>query len=130
MKKLVLIILILTSFTTFAQTFLKNPDYVLWSETRKLQVSDFQLRRTQNQGNVPVYLYLAVGFEFKSSFELVGKKANQRIYNYMQKSVSWIDTTDIALEFLLKVAQTEFDIQEIYTRKMRKFIRENRNKII
>jgi hypothetical protein len=56
------------------------------------------------------------------------KNFNKKVRNTIIKSASWIDTTQ-NIELALNYRQTLFDISEIYVRKFRKELLENRKKI-
>jgi hypothetical protein len=62
-------------------------------------------------------------------FGFMSKNFNKKVHNYFIKSASWIDTAyDINLS--IKYQQTLFDICEIYTRRFRKDLKENKRKFI
>jgi len=57
------------------------------------------------------------------------KNFNNKVRNCFIKSTSWIDTTT-NVSNSLRYQQTLFNICEIYTRKFRKELKENRKKIV
>ena len=57
------------------------------------------------------------------------KSYKKKIKNYFIKSASWIDTTFNA-DSSLRYQQTLFNLSEIYTRRFRKLVYENRRKLV
>ena len=56
------------------------------------------------------------------------KNFNKKVKNTIIKSASWIDTTQY-VAISLRYQQTLFDIAEVYARKFRKELKENRKQI-
>ncbi|WP_266363062.1 hypothetical protein [Tellurirhabdus rosea] len=130
MKQLLFILSFLSVFAAQAQSkYETNPDYVLWSATRKLQAGDYRMARPHPQGNTPVAGMIMVGFDLRG-YDLFSKHLNKKVVNYLQRSGSWIDTTNYEPAFLLTYEQTRFDILEVYARKLRKELKENRRTIV
>ncbi|MCB0519048.1 MAG: hypothetical protein KDD27_08920 [Saprospiraceae bacterium] len=104
-----------------------DSNLVHWSATRKLTVDDFGIK-IQNGDASPCFAQYSVGYQV-GGFDFLRKNFNQKVSNYMIKSASWIDTTgDVST--LLRYQQTLFDLCEIYTRRFRKALKENRKKIL
>ncbi|WP_266366455.1 hypothetical protein [Tellurirhabdus rosea] len=130
MKQLVFILSFLPFFAAQAQSkYENNPDYVLWSATRKLQASDYRMARPHPQGNTPVVGMILVGYDLRG-YDLYSKHLNKKVVNYLQRSGSWMDTTNYEPDLLLTYEQTRFDILEVYARKLRKELKDNRRTII
>lgn len=97
--------------------------YLRWSDTRKLTADDFVIK-TKTPDNIPCFAQFTISFE-SIAFGFLTKNFNKKVHNYFMPGASWIDTTaNTALS--LRYQQTLFDISEIYTRQIRKALRENR----
>lgn len=104
-----------------------NSDYLPWSDTRKLSVNDFAIK-TKQQETTPSFAQFTISFE-PIGFGFFTKNFNKKVHNYFLPAASWIDTTaDVAQS--LRYQQTLFDLAEIYTRQMRKELRENRSQFL
>lgn len=109
----------------FGQT---NPsdNYLSWSSTRKLTIEDFVIK-TANLQTTPSFAQFNVDYHV-SGFDFMAKNFKKKVHNYIIKSASWIDTTFNVVQSL-KYQQTLFDICEIYTRRFRKELKDNRKKL-
>ena len=125
MKICILIFLFQPFNILFAQTT-KNDNLVFWSSTRKLTIEDFVIK-TKNGETNPSFAQFSVDYQV-SGFDFMTKNFNKKVRNYFIKSASWIDTTS-NVSNSLRYQQTLFDMCEIYTRKFRKALKENRKKI-
>ena len=105
----------------------KDDNYIPWSATRKLTVKDFVIK-TKDYQTAIVGVQVLVDYQF-NGFDFMTRDFNKKITNYFMKSASWIDTT-YDLTISLRYAQMLFDMNEIYTRRFRKEIRENRKKFL
>ncbi|OJW76356.1 hypothetical protein [Spirosoma sp. 48-14] len=124
MKNISIILLLVgVSSAVFSQT---NKDYLAWSSTRRLTVNDFEIK-TETVKNHPSFAHFVITYNVKG-FDFMAKNFNKKISNYMIKSASWIDTS-YNVSTSLKYQQTLFDMAEVYTRRFRKELRENRKKI-
>lgn len=125
MKRLYFISIFLLQLNiVFSQTVLTD-NYISWSATRKLTINDFAIKTTNKTS--PSFVQFSVDYEVKG-FDFMTKNFNKRVHNYVIKSASWIDTTfDVAQT--LRYQQTLWDICEIYTRRFRKALKDNRKKI-
>jgi hypothetical protein len=117
----------------FMMTFLSSAnaqkdinEIVYWSETRKLNVDDFGIKRSNE--STPSFAQYSISYEV-NGFDFLTRNFNKKVRNYMIVSASWLDTTQNVSE-TLRYQQTLFNISEIYTRKFRKEIKENRKKIL
>ncbi len=127
MKHLYLSFTFLVVFkTTFAQTT-QSDSYLAWSSTRKLTASDFIIK-TSNLQTSPSFAQFYMDFQV-GGFDFMAKNFNKKVHNYLIKSASWLDTT-YNTDSSIKYQQTLFDIAEIYTRRFRKELKENKKKIL
>jgi hypothetical protein len=118
------IFFLLCSSIAFSQA---NADNLSWSATRKLTVEDFTIKTKDLQASTSYGQYY-MDFEVRG-FDAFSKNFNKRVHNYLIRSASWIDTTsDVTIA--LRYQQTLFDICEIYTRQLRKDLKENRKKLL
>lgn len=107
----------------FAQN---TTNHLQWSATRKLTVEDF-LIKTKSLETTSSFAQFSFDFQV-NGFDFMTKNFNKKVKNYIIKSASWIDTT-VNVSQVLVYQQTLFDLSEIYARKLRKALRENRKKI-
>lgn len=122
--KLLLSFLLILGLTTICVAQ-ENPDYLLWNSDHALTVDDFGIKKSD-----PSYMCFAQFTieHYVSGFDFMAKNFNKKVKNLMIISASWIDTTQ-NVELSLKYQQTLFDISEIYARKLRKELKENRKQI-
>ena len=106
---------------------MKIIDYLSWSSTRKLTLNDFIIKTKDLQSSTSYGQYY-MDFEVRG-FDAFSKNFNKRVHNYFIRSASWIDTTS-NVSTALRYQQTLFDICEIYTRQLRKGLKENRKKLL
>jgi len=124
MRKLLIITLTIGLFMNgFSQD---NPDFLLWSSSHKLAIDDFGIKKNDSNSGLS---FAQFSMEYSvSGFDFMTKNFNKKVKNTIIKSASWIDTTQ-NVELSLRYQQTLFDIAEIYTRRFRKELRENRKQI-
>ena len=124
MRRLLTIILTLgVTFICYAQD---NPDFLLWNSNHKLTIDDFGIKKSNSKSGLS-FAQFTIEHNV-SGLDFMTKKFNKKVKNSIIKSASWIDTTQ-NVELSLKYQQTLFDIAEIYTRKFRKELQENRKQI-
>jgi hypothetical protein len=104
-----------------------NNEIRLWSDNKKLSAHDFAIK-TQRQETASSSAQFSIDFQIRG-INLFTRNFNKKVRNYLVRSASWIDTT-ANVEQALRYQQTLFDISEIYVRKMRKFLKENKTKIV
>ncbi len=115
--------LLLFSICLFGQN--QDDNLLRWDANRKLTVNDFLIK--EGSGNVLCFAQFSMDYQV-SGFDFMTKNFNKKVQNYMIKSASWIDTTQNVAQSL-RFQQALFDIAEIYTRRFRKALKENRKKI-
>jgi hypothetical protein len=126
MKYLKIILpLVLIMNTSISQQ--RDDNYLSWSSVHKLTVNDFIIKTTYLQTS-PSFAQFFLGFGI-NGFDAFTKNFNKKVHNYFIKSASWIDTT-YNTATTLRYQQTLFDISEIYARRFRNELIENRKKII
>jgi len=101
-----------------------------WRHDYKLQKSDFQVSGNGFRGDVyTVYAAVSIGFGVQmSNYEFMfSKNFNSKVSTTINRSASYIMASDSLTENkLLKFAQVEFDLAELYSRKFRKMMFENK----
>ncbi|QJX46502.1 hypothetical protein HMJ29_05950 [Hymenobacter taeanensis] len=118
------LLLLFTGVTYAQKSKAIDPDYLDCSATRRLVASDFALQPKPNsnlQGSRGSFL---LGCKGGNAVELLSKNANSAVYNRFFHLTSWLDTSNpdnVAQQ--IEFQQTQFDIQEIYARRLRKQIR-------
>ncbi len=121
---------ILFAFILFATTMYSQNE-INWDGKYQLQLSDFQSASTQI-GNVNVNnLFMACGFEFSfamSSIEFMfTKNFNSKVSNtFKRDSSSMVAIDNENAKKMLSFVQYEFDLSEVYARKLRKKIFEDK----
>lgn len=123
---LILILLFFFSGEVYAQKT-NDDNLIYWSATQKLTTNDFGIK-TRNMEKGTTFAQFTVDYQIRG-FNFLTKNFNKKVHNYMIKSASQIDTT-ANVQQSLQYQQTLFDLCEIYTRKLRKALRENRKKLI
>jgi len=118
--------LLLVSGACFAQKE-DESDFVFWSADKKLSLDDFGIQ-TKNMESGPTSAQFIVDYKL-SGLNFFSKNFNKKVRNYMLRSVSQIDTTGNVAVYLL-YQQTLFDMSEVYTRRFRQALRENKKKLI
>jgi len=104
----------------------ENPDYLLWSSTKKLNLADFGIKKNSANSSAS-FAQFTLDYSV-SGFDFLTKNFNKKVKNSMIISASWIDTT-ANVDASIKYQQTLFDLAEIYARKFRKELKENRKLI-
>lgn len=102
-----------------------NPDYLLWNSNHELTLDDFGIKKSDPSYNSFAQFTVE---QYVSGLDFMTKNFNKKVKNLMIKSASWIDTTQNVQESL-KYHQILFDISEVYARKLRKDLKENRKQI-
>ena len=119
-------LLLLLSVTTHAQ------DKIEWDGLYELQLSDFQSPAMQiGSGNV-YSLHPVSGFDFAirmSNYEFMfTKNFNSKINNSFNREASALSSPDSATAMhMLQFARYQFDLSELYARKFRQKLFEQKN---
>ena len=124
MKFLYLLIGVLAINVCNSQT---SQDHILWHESRKLTINDFAIKNSLTAGSGS-FAQFSMNYQLKG-FDVFTKNFNKKVENRMIGSASWLDTTSNVSQALL-YQQTLFDLSEIYTRKFRKALKEERKRLI
>ncbi|WP_148870429.1 hypothetical protein [Tenacibaculum adriaticum] len=126
MKKRILLITLLISSISFSQNLLSGQKR--WSSVDKLTVDDYKIK-ISDSSNDAIYTQLVISHEAKG-FDFFKRNLNQRVSSIFLRNASWIDTTKIKdIHKHIDFQQIQFDLSEIYTRKFRKRLLKNKNKI-
>ncbi|WP_461790368.1 hypothetical protein [Pedobacter sp.] len=112
------------SITAFSQV---EKEKLFWSATRKLKAEDFEIKLSSNATG-PGFAQFSIDYSV-NGFDFLTKNFNKRVQNYMIPAASTIDTTQNNDAFL-NYQQSLFDISEIYVRRFRKALRENRKQAL
>ncbi len=126
MTKNFLLTILLLNFTIVSSFGQVNNNYLLWSAEYKLTVEDFSIKTKQLE-TTPSFAQFSLDYQV-SGFDFLMKNFNKKVRNNFIRSASWIDTT-IDFSQTLNYQQTLFDLCEIYARKFRKALKENKRKI-
>ncbi len=112
-----------SSLSALAQT---PEDFVQWSATQKLNVSDFVIKPKTNQ---QVYATAQFTIEYQvKGLDFLARNFNKKVRALLVKSASSIDTSYNVAQ-TLTYQQTLFDLLEIYTRQFRKALKDNKSKL-
>ena len=107
----------LIAFSSFGQ------EKTEWKEGYKLSVLDFQAEAPQNRQEQGQTYYLAVNLDFSYGLGYNKFKRPKNLNNMVTASfnpgASWLQQGE-GTETLLKYAQMDFDLAELYARKYRK----------
>ncbi|MGV8914535.1 MAG: hypothetical protein ACOH1X_03705 [Kaistella sp.] len=111
---------------SFFQSQVLTVDDFLWDQNQKLSVQDFQIK-TQDTVN-PIKSTLIISWELKG-FSVLNKNFNQNVVNKIVRSASVVNENMPNVTQLIDYQQTNFDLAEIYARKMRKDLFLNKSKL-
>ena len=125
MKNLIYLFFVLFT-SNFFQSQVLNDDELLWDQSRKLNVEDFQIK-TDDTLN-PIKSTVIISWELMG-FSVLNKNFNQNVINKIIKSASIINPDLPDIERFIDYQQTTFDLAEIYARKMRKDLYVNKSKL-
>jgi len=115
-------IIVLSTLNSHGQD---NNDRIQWSATRKLTVDDFFIKTS----NKATSSFAQFSIEYQvTGFDFLRKNFNKKVNNFMIPTASWIDTTKDVNQSL-RYQQVLFDLSEVYARKFRQTLKENRSKI-
>lgn len=107
-----------------------SQDTFEWTLSRPLNLSDFQAKRSTTSGDIIFIQSSArIGFEVSmSNYEFIlTKNFNSKVYcTFSPKSAVLIAQDENSAKKLLKFAQYHFDVNELYARKFRKLLFENK----
>lgn len=112
------------SIKAFSQV---QKEKIFWSATRKLKAEDFEIKLSSN-GTGLGSAQFSIDYSV-NGFDFLTKNFNKKVQNYMIPTASTIDTTQNNDAFL-NYQQSLFDISEIYVRRFRKALRENRKQAL
>ena len=129
MKQIIIKLLIagsvlILSLSLFGQKQ-SDMDKLFWSDRERITIDDFGIKTKDGSSGLSS---AAFSLEYNvHGLSFMTKNFNKRVWHYMVRSASQI-TMDENVDRYIKYQQTLFDIQEIYVRKLRKSLSENRNK--
>ena len=123
MKKIILLLLF---FPLMILSQNLQADEVLWSKDRKLQKEDFKL--TTHDMNVEIKSSISFSYQLKG-FNVFSNNFNKNIINKFSGSASVINPDSNNIAALVDYQQVNFDLSEVYARKMRRELLINKNKL-
>ena len=103
-----------------------NRDILLWNADRKITIEDFGIKQGATTSGLS-FAQFSVEYSLQG-FTLFKRKFNKNVRNQFIRPASWIDTTQ-SVAYSLRYQQTLFDISEIYARRFRKDLKENRKRL-
>ncbi|MGI4740894.1 MAG: hypothetical protein ACRYG7_37470 [Janthinobacterium lividum] len=105
-------------------------DYLQWSASKKLQVTDFQLKI--RKGNNLKQSFANFGLQMDGHVaDLLGKRGNQLVQNVFYRAGSYLDSTSqLGLDLQLRYLQTLWDIDEVAARQLRQQLRASAKRIL
>ena len=102
-------------------------DKLYWSAKERITVGDFGIQTRDGSSGLSS---AAFSLEYNvHGLNFMTKNFNKRVWHYMVRSASQIKLDD-HVDRYIRYQQTLFDIQEIYVRKFRKALSENRKKFL
>ena len=113
------------ALSSFGQT--SNVNEKRWSNTTPLTESDFQMTVGGSEHN-PCFALFSINYSV-NGFDFMTKNFNQKVECIMYRSASWLNENAADKARLIQFQQIQFDISELYARKFRKLLLENRKKI-
>lgn len=125
MRKIIFTLLFLVmALTSFGQAKTE------WKEGYRLSISDFQAVAPKSREGIGQSYALAANLDFgyaMSSYEfMLTKNFNKNVTTFFIPANSWMQPGD-ATETLLKYAQMDFDLLELYARKYRQRLYAEKN---
>ena len=125
MKKNILIIYILFAIQTYSQ------NEIHWDGKYQLQLTDFQSTSTQIGNTKVSSLNCTSGFNFLVSMSniefLFTKNFNSKVNNrFMRDASSLVSPNKETVDCLINFAQFQFNLSELYARKLRKNLYDNK----
>ncbi len=125
MKKIIIIICAFFAIQTYSQ------NEINWDGKYILQLSDFQSTSTQIGNTKVSSLNCSSGFDFLVSMSniefLFTKNFNSKINNrFLRDASSLVSPTKETAEYLVNFAHFQFNLSELFARKLRKTIFENK----
>jgi hypothetical protein len=116
LRNLLTLLLLISAFTALGQAKTE------WKEGYKLSVLDFQAESPKSREGQGQTYYLAANLDFSyamSNYEfMLTKNFNKFVTAYFIPANSWLQQGE-GTEILLKFAQMDFDLLELYARKYR-----------
>ena len=125
MKKFLKLIFLLFSVAVLSAQS-TTQDEKLWSNLSKLTIADYQIT-TDNLDN-PVKSQISLSWQLMG-FSVLNKNFNQNVTNKFIRSASLINPDLPNVKELLYYQQINFDMAEVYARKMRKDLLINKSKL-
>ena len=116
MKKFLKLIFLLFSVAVLSAQS-TTQDEKLWSNLSKLTIADYQIT-TDNLDN-PVKSQISLSWQLMG-FSVLNKNFNQNVTNKFIRSASIINPNLKNIHDVLSYQQINFDLAEVYARKMRK----------
>lgn len=126
MRKLFFTVLALVSAMIISAQ--QSNEYKQWDDG-KINTSDFQMK-VKIPESTPSYAHYFIDLESLSGFKIYKNNYNSFVKTKMLKNASWLDTTIDNVEHQLRMQQLSFDLMEVYARKIRKSLIENKKEML
>lgn len=125
-KLLIVVLAFFLSLSLYAQKE-SDMDKLYWSDSERIAIEDFGIQSTDAKSGLSS---AAFSLEYNvHGLSFMAKNFNKRVWHYMVRSASQI-TMDENVNTYIRYQQTLFDLEEVYVRKFRKALSENRKKFL
>ncbi|MHA6248727.1 hypothetical protein ACXYMU_12370 [Pontibacter sp. CAU 1760] len=118
------LVLLLANYTAFSQAKIE------WAANYRISAPDFEAQPPKSREDVTQSFLLAGSLDYgyaMTNYEfMLTKNFNKHVTAYFTPANSWMQTGE-QTDFLLRYAQMEFDLLELYARKLRKRLYESKN---
>lgn len=125
--KITILSLLLTVFALEVHGQTSNSNEKRWSAIDRISISDFGMD-IESSKHHPCFAQFSINYSV-NGFDFMTKNFNQKVECGMLRSASWINADAPDQSRLIYFQQVLFDISELYSRKFRKLLLENRMKI-
>ncbi|SDJ38150.1 hypothetical protein SAMN05421542_3374 [Chryseobacterium jejuense] len=98
----------------------------IWSKERKLQKEDYKLITRDN--NVPIRSAINFSYHLRG-FNVFNNNFNRNIINKFSRNSSALNPVSDNISAMIAYQQLNFDLSEVYARKMRKELLIHKNKL-
>ncbi len=122
--KIYFIFLVFLVNGTLLKSQTQNQDVLLWNKARTLQEADFLIKTDDKQN--PIASSVVISMQLRG-FSVFNKNFNKNVVNHFVRNASVINPAAENVLDLVEYQQLQFDLAEIYARKLRKelFLKKN-----
>jgi hypothetical protein len=105
-------------------------DYLQWSASKRLQVSDFKLKMRKDNNLNQSFGHFGLQMNGRVG-DLLGNRGNLMVQNVFYRAGSYMDSTSqLGLELQLRYLQTLWNIDEVAARQLRQQLRASAKRIL